>query len=272
MPGANSKSESNHNTVPCNKNTSVFRTIRKPDLKKGKAALVAEETERRRKAVDTYRVESERTTEQQKHSQWETQATHLAQKTGEKEEYRRRENEIRQKKEKLAQIAQETRQFLESRRMLSLEKQAALPNTEVLVDEAETRLDETVNDAQSKLAHLQQLSLPKLVGPRLSLIFIASFILLMLITVWFLLLGLAVIASAVGSLVLGGGIARFLYVAARRQVSSIYTPLTELFTRGEHLSRQVLAELAANSKRRREELRRSQQQESREIDEQLPSV
>lgn len=234
---------------------------------KGKVALATEESETRRHALETYRIESEKTTEQQKHSQWETQATHLAHKSGGKEEYRRLEGELNKKKEQIARLSRETRDFLESRRMLSIEKRAPLPSGEVLVDDAESRLTAAVDEAESKLAHLHRLPLPKLVGPRLSLIFIGTFIILMLVTSWFLLLGQAAIVSMIGSLVIGGGIAGYLYFAARKQVLGIYVPLTELLTRGEHYHQQAMAELAAQYKKRREELKRNQQRETREIDE-----
>lgn len=247
-----------------------FETIQREaqsTFDKAKASLAAEESERRKSAIDTYRTESERTAEQQKHSQWETQATHLAHKTGGKEEYRRQENEFHQKKEQIAKLSRETREFLESRRMLSIEKRAPLPSSEILADDAASRLALTVDEAESKLALLHRLPLPKLVGPRLSLIFIGTFVVLMLITVWFLLLGQAAIVSMIGAFVIGGAIAGYLYFTARKQVLSIYIPLTELLTRGEHYYRQALAELAAQYKKRREELKRTQHRESREIDE-----
>ena len=235
----------------------------------GKAALVAEETQRRKTAIETYRVESEKTAEQQKHSQWETQATHLAHKSGDKEEYRRSENSLGQKREQLVAISRETHDFLESRRMLSLEKRAALPSSELFVEEAEAKLDKTIEEAGSMLAHLHRLPLPKLVGPRISLIFLGTFIVLFLITVWFFMLGWAAIISFLGSLIIGGGIAGLLFITARKQVLGIYSSLTEHFTRGEHLYQLAIADLAANFKRRREELRRSQQREARETDEQF---
>ncbi|MBX9652412.1 cell division protein FtsK [bacterium] len=247
-----------------------FETIQKEaqsTFDKAKTALATEESERRKSALDTYRIESERTAEQQKHSQWETQATHLAHKSGGKEEYRRQENELHQKKEQIAKLSRETREFLESRRMLSIEKRAPLPSDELLADDAASRLALTVDEAESKLAHLHRLPLPKLVGPRLSLIFIGTFAVLMLITAWFLLLGQAAIVSMIGALVIGGAIAGYLYITARKQVLGIYIPLTELLTRGEHYYQQALADLAANFKKRREELKRTQHRESREIDE-----
>ncbi len=91
--------------------------------------------------------------------------------------------------------------------------------SEPIADDAAQALVSQTELFQQGIDRLEKLTLPRLVGPQLSLIFLATFALLAAVGCLFANLTTSIIIAGVGSLVIGGLISLILYIVARRQVA-----------------------------------------------------
>jgi hypothetical protein len=189
------------------------------------------------------------------------QTAYLAQRTGVKEVARERENLLLEKSRKFQSQEDRLIKLLESRRMGRPIRYASPPPTIPTTDNPEEALVAQTETFQKGIDRLESLSLPRLVGPQLSLIFLGTFVLLVAACSFFVSVATAVLISAVGSLVLGGILSLLLYLIARRQVVTAMMPITQAMAIVVPIERQARAKISAATKEQRAQLRKAHRRE-----------
>jgi ABC-type multidrug transport system fused ATPase/permease subunit len=225
--------------------------------------LIAEEAALRHQTDDTYHHLSREGTENYKNQRWEMQTAYLAQRTGVKEVSRDLEKDLLEKSRRFQSQEDRLIRLLESRHMGRPLRYAAPSADEPLTGNAAETLVSQTELFQQGIDRLEKLSLPRLVGPQLSLIFLGTFGVLVGLGSLFVNLATSIIIAGVGSLVIGGLISLILYVVARRQVAQAMKPLTQIMARVVPIERQARADITAAMKHRRTELRKAHRRELR---------
>jgi DNA segregation ATPase FtsK/SpoIIIE, S-DNA-T family len=226
-------------------------------FEKARRDLEQQETSLRQSTDELYHRRSREAASSYKNQRWETQTAYAAQRTGAKEIARDREKELLEKSRKFQSQEDRLIKLLESRRMGRPLRYAVPLTNEPLPERPEEALVQETEAFERGIDSLERLSLPRLVGPQLSLIFLASFLLLVAMGCVWVSLATAILVAGVGSMVLGGIVSLSLYMLARQQVAQMMKPITGIMARVVPIERHARAQIAAAMKESRSHLRRT---------------
>lgn len=229
--------------------------------------LRSEEDRIRREAAQHFEERSQQLRQEHQEASWETQTVYTATKSSDREEFGKFEQELRNQRRRLEEHVNAAHGVLASVGMNALMREVPSATSENLfVENPEEKLSAAMDGAAQHILAIQSQSLPKyLRGGRMALLFVVA---LPLLAVSFVFLPpwAAILVCLVGSPLIGGVLYGVLYSMARRQMSKEYEDLLQSASQAESFMQHVHAEMAASFKARRDQLKRNDRKELKEID------